>query len=276
MPDEMTNPKVDELAMMTYISYYRDAEAQRHKIDDASRCVAYGPGLVEAVVGEPADFTVETPGRGKLEIKVEGPKSNAKVNVKDIGNGNYQVSYNPTEPGEYRVHVTLDGKHIPGSIFHVRVLAQVSLGGEGKIRVFYTTTTHTNEKSRPLQELLERKQIHQRPDFEPFIPVDVMDAKDRDAVFKKAGTKALPIVFIDDVYIGDYYKMVELENSGELNRLLKYNEGRQNVTTGMQNMNISQKPTPKVIPGPPGSFCPNCGTKAVSGKFCANCGSNLK
>jgi len=274
MPDEMTDPKVDELAMMTYISYYRDAEAQRHNSDDASRCVAYGPGLVEAIVGQPADFTVETPGRGKLEIKVEGPKSTAKVNVKDVGNGNYQVSYNPTEPGEYKVHVTLDKKHIPGSIFHVRVLAQESLGGEGKIRIFYSTTTHTNEKTRPLQELLESKNVHVRPDFEPWIPVDIMEPKDRDAVFRKAGTKALPIVFIDDAYVGDYYKVAELDKSGELNRLLKYNEGRDSVTTGVKNMTISQNTTQKTTPVV--SFCSNCGTKAGAGKFCANCGTTIK
>eukprot|EP01118_Nematostelium_gracile_P013250 TRINITY_DN4985_c0_g1_i1.p1 TRINITY_DN4985_c0_g1~~TRINITY_DN4985_c0_g1_i1.p1 ORF type:complete len:439 (+),score=122.80 TRINITY_DN4985_c0_g1_i1:38-1318(+) len=223
LANEMVNPRVDELAMMTYISYYRDLDAKREKRDDASRCVAYGPGLVEAVVNEAANFTVETPGRGKLEIKVIGPKSNAVATVKN-NNGIYSVSYNPTEPGEYQVHVTLDGKHVPGSIFKVRVLQQTSLGGEGKIRVFYTTTTHTNEKTRPMQELLEKKGVHLRPDFEPWIPVDIMEPKDRDAVFKKAGTKTLPIIFIDDVYIGDYPRLLELEGSGELNRMLNYNQ----------------------------------------------------
>ncbi len=35
-----------------------------------------------------------------------------------------------------------------------------------------------------LQKLLERKEIHKRPEFEPWIPVDVMDKPDREAVFK--------------------------------------------------------------------------------------------
>ena len=72
-------------------------------------------------MGEQAPFTVETPGRGKLEVKVKGPRSTAQVNVKQSGNGVYQVSYCPTEPGDYEVHVTLDGKHIPGSLeyFHL-------------------------------------------------------------------------------------------------------------------------------------------------------------
>ena len=39
-----------------------------------------------------------------------------------------------------QVSVTLDGEHIPGSVFTVTVLEAISLGGEGKIRVYYSTT----------------------------------------------------------------------------------------------------------------------------------------
>jgi len=227
--EDMANPKVDELSMMTYISYFRDYENKpKPKIDWASRCRAYGPGLVEGVAGDPADFTVETPAGcpGKLEIKVEGPKNNAEVKVTKQGD-NYQVQYQPNEPGQWKVHVTLDGTHIPGSIFHVEILEAISLGGEGKIRVYYSTTNKA-DKSRAdvanLQKLLERKEIHKRPDFEPWIPVDVMDKPDREAVFKKAGVRHLPIVFIDDVYTGDYDTCVELEKNGKLDQLLKYNQ----------------------------------------------------
>jgi len=38
LPEEMIHPKVDEHAMMTYISYYRDYEGKR--ADDASKCRA--------------------------------------------------------------------------------------------------------------------------------------------------------------------------------------------------------------------------------------------
>ncbi|PRP88458.1 filamin-C-like [Planoprotostelium fungivorum] len=226
--DEMIHPKVDELAMMTYISYYRDLDndPNRKKADEASRSRAWGPGLVEGVAGETAPFHVETPAKatGKLEIKVEGPKSNAPVKVTNLGNGKYDVSYEPKEPGEYRVHVTLGGIHIPGSIFHVIVAEQQSLGGEGKIRIFYSTTSAKDEKTRPLQELLERKKVHERPDFEPWIPVDLMEKEEREAVFKRAGVRELPIVFIDDVYTGNAAKVFELEKSGQLDKILKVNE----------------------------------------------------
>eukprot|EP01117_Protostelium_nocturnum_P000021 TRINITY_DN1006_c0_g1_i1.p1 TRINITY_DN1006_c0_g1~~TRINITY_DN1006_c0_g1_i1.p1 ORF type:complete len:436 (+),score=190.61 TRINITY_DN1006_c0_g1_i1:85-1392(+) len=234
--EEMCQPKVDELAMMTYISYYRDLDQNpnRKKMDEASRSKAYGPGLVEAVANEPAPFTVETPANaeGKLEIKVEGPKDNSPVKVTKNGPGNYSVVYEPKIPGQYKVHVTLGGHHIPGSIFHVTVLEQQSLGGEGKIRVFYSTTTAKDEKTRPLQELLESKKVHLRPDFEPWIPVDLMEREEREAVFKKAGVRELPIVFIDDNYVGNSPKVFELEKNGQLDKLLQTNQTKYNSMFG--------------------------------------------
>jgi filamin len=238
-PEALSNPRIDEQSVITYISYFRNADlAGRNNADELSRqaakCRAYGPGLVEAVAGEPADFVVDTPTQdGKLEIKVEGPAgaSNVPVQVnKKQGPGGaatYDVSYNPTTPGLYKVHVTFNGIHIPGSIFTVRILEAISLGGEGKIRVFYSTTSSTEKGRRDvfdLQRLLEAKKVHLRPDFEPWIAVDIMEKVDRDAVFKKAGTRALPIVFIDDKYVGDFDTVSQLEENGKLNALLKFNE----------------------------------------------------
>ena len=41
--------------------------------------------------------------------------------------------------------MTLGGKHIPGSVFTVRALEEESIGGEGKVLVFYSTTSSTNK-----------------------------------------------------------------------------------------------------------------------------------
>eukprot|EP01087_Luapelamoeba_hula_P008601 TRINITY_DN215_c0_g1_i1.p1 TRINITY_DN215_c0_g1~~TRINITY_DN215_c0_g1_i1.p1 ORF type:complete len:474 (+),score=93.25 TRINITY_DN215_c0_g1_i1:114-1424(+) len=238
-PDAMSNPRVDEQSVMTYISYFRNAElAGRTRENEAAalaaKCRAYGPGLVEAVAEENADFVVDTPRDGiELAIRVEGPHTETQPTVQKTvnadGTAKFKVSYLPKEPGEWKVHVTYGGVHIPGSIFHVRVLEAVSLGGEGRIRVFYSTTS-SSEKGRKdvqdLQRLLEQKKIHLRPDFEPWIPVDIMEREDREAVFAKAGTRALPIVFIDDKYVGDYDTVAGLEEQGKLNALLAYNERR--------------------------------------------------
>jgi len=234
-PEAMANPRVDEQSVMTYISYFRNADLEgKSRENDAARlagqCRAYGPGLVEAIAEEPTDFVVETPEQSiELQVLVEGPSNAAQPKIEKKTNGDgtstYNVSYTPNVPGEWRVHVTYGGVHIPGSVFTVRVLEAVSLGGEGKIRVFYSTTS-SSEKGRKdvidLQRLLEQKKIHLRPDFEPWLPVDILEREDREAVFKKAGTRALPIVFIDDKYVGDYDTVSHLEETGKLNDLLNY------------------------------------------------------
>jgi filamin len=234
-PEALANPRVDEQSVVTYISYFRNAENEGRGRESAAerlakQCRAYGPGLVEGVSGEAAPFTVDTPnGTTNLEVIVEGPRSRAPVTItkttKPNGTASYACSYNPTEPGNYKVHVKFGGVHVPGSIFHVTVLAAVSLGGEGKIRVFYSTTA-SNEKARhdviSLQRLLEAKKVHLRPDFEPWIAVDIMEREDREAVFRKAGTRALPIVYVDDKYIGDFDTLNHLEEIGKLNDILNY------------------------------------------------------
>ncbi len=43
-------------------------------------------------------------------------------------------------------------------------------------------------------------------------------------MLQKAGVRHLPIVFIDDIYTGDYDTCVELEKSGKLDQLLNVNQ----------------------------------------------------
>jgi len=287
---------------MTYIAQFRNL----HENDnDAMHCSAYGPGLVEGVVGNPGLFTVLTAGRGKLEVKVVGPKNDAKVDVKKNADGSYNVSYDPKEPGTYLVHVTLDKNHIPGSIFRVVVLEEESLGGEGKVRVFFSSTSST-EKGRQdffaLQRLLTTKEIHLRPDFEPWVAVDVLTKDDRDAVFRRAGTKNLPIVFIDDKYTGDFDVIEALDKAGRLDKLLgamteKYAaEAKQQKSSAGASSNapvagasdkksnapagVTRTPSTKAGAaagaGAGGAdkakFCTGCGVK-VTAAFCSGCGA---
>lgn len=80
-----------------------------------TKIVVYGPGLTSGIVEQPAKFTVDTNGEtGTLGFSVEGP-SYAKIECKDNGDGSADVTYYPTAPGEYAVHVTCDGDDIPNS-----------------------------------------------------------------------------------------------------------------------------------------------------------------
>lgn len=78
----MTNPKVDEMSMMTYLSQFPNAKLKpnaptRPRLNVA-RVRAWGPGL-EATgnhKGAPARFTIETfsAGKGEVEVIVLNPR----------------------------------------------------------------------------------------------------------------------------------------------------------------------------------------------------------
>ena len=80
-PEEMANPRVDEMSMMTYLSQYPNARlkngAPLKPRTNASRVNAYGPGIEPHGnhVGAPARFTVETfnAGHGEIEVAVLNP-----------------------------------------------------------------------------------------------------------------------------------------------------------------------------------------------------------
>ncbi|XP_062316592.1 filamin-B [Osmerus eperlanus] len=89
---------------------------------DPSKVKAFGPGLKGGLVGNPAEFTIDTKGAGTggLGLTVEGP-TEAKIECSDNGDGTCSVSYLPTEPGEYLVNILFEEVPIPGSPFHADV-----------------------------------------------------------------------------------------------------------------------------------------------------------
>nr|AKS48135.1 filamin-like protein-1 [Mytilus coruscus] len=131
-PDEMTNPKIDEMSMMTYLAQFPKAKLKpgaplRPKLNP-NRVRAYGPGLEPKgnQVGAPARFTVETfsAGSGSLEITVLNPKGQKEqcevVDNKDR-NMTYSCVYVPSTEGEYKVIIKFGGKEVNKSPFKVKV-----------------------------------------------------------------------------------------------------------------------------------------------------------
>ncbi|XP_054641647.1 filamin-B [Dunckerocampus dactyliophorus] len=89
---------------------------------DPSKVKAFGLGLKRGLVGNPAEFTIDTKGAGTggLGLTVEGP-TEAKIECSDNGDGTCSVSYLPTEPGEYLVNILFEEVHIPGSPFRADI-----------------------------------------------------------------------------------------------------------------------------------------------------------
>lgn len=83
---------------------------------DPSKIKAWGPGLERGVAGRPAEFYVSCKGApmDNLTVGVEGP-GEAKVDIKDDGNGTATVVYFPTKPGKYIIHIMYDEVDIKDS-----------------------------------------------------------------------------------------------------------------------------------------------------------------
>ncbi|XP_076447622.1 filamin-A-like isoform X2 [Babylonia areolata] len=131
-PEEMTNPKVDDLSMMTYLSQFPNAKLKpgaplRPRINPA-RVRAYGPGLEPKgnQVGAPARFTVETFSAGKGDVAVtttnpKGVKESCEVVFNNDRNLTFSCVYVPTMEGQYKVTILFAGKEIGKSPFMVTV-----------------------------------------------------------------------------------------------------------------------------------------------------------
>jgi len=111
--EDMANAP-DELAMMTYISYYRDYwQSLMDKLAFPEACTfssftchvqaAKKSGQRKLDGGDPFQGTVSGPG---------GPVA---AQVVDNNNGTYAISYSLPQPGTYTVSVKLMGKEIKGS-----------------------------------------------------------------------------------------------------------------------------------------------------------------
>ncbi|XP_077282672.1 filamin A protein cher isoform X3 [Temnothorax americanus] len=136
-PEEMVNPNIDEMSMMTYLSQYPSAKLKsgaplRARTNPNSipppRVRAYGPGIEPTgpIVGAPANFTVETfsAGKGNVDVIVDDPKGNklpVDIRFNKDRNLTYSVSYTPKTEGPHKVKVLFAGREIPKSPYTVNV-----------------------------------------------------------------------------------------------------------------------------------------------------------
>jgi filamin len=135
----------DELAVMTYVSLFRDwalnddrrraaeLEAERlrkMKMADPSQCYAEGPGLHAATTNNKAPFTIHainyfgeplTNGGDEFTVSIDNNGSPVHHEFHDNNNGTYSVSYTPTSVGNYTIKVNLKSDPIKDSPFHPTV-----------------------------------------------------------------------------------------------------------------------------------------------------------
>ncbi|EGD83540.1 hypothetical protein PTSG_04145 [Salpingoeca rosetta] len=182
--EDLVNPALDDLSMMTYVSYFKTAKR------------------------------VQPDGKIAAESEPEPEKEAEEEETKEV---------EKAAPADDSSSAGLPPPWERSPDW--RAYEGADLGGRCKIRVYSSTTTSsavTRKNNEEMMRLFERMGVHNRPDFEPWVMVDLMDKADRDKVFEKAGTRQLPMLFVDDEYIGGYDRVMELNETNELEKILQY------------------------------------------------------
>ncbi|XP_077459894.1 filamin-B-like [Stigmatopora argus] len=130
-PEEIIDPQVDEMSVMTYLSQFPKGKLKpgaplKPKLNP-KKARAYGPGIEPTgnQVSRPANFTVDTfsAGQGQVTVYLEHPdgsRQELKVEPNDAKK-TYAVSYVPQVAGTHQVTVLFAGQPIPKSPFRVGV-----------------------------------------------------------------------------------------------------------------------------------------------------------
>ncbi|KAL1436102.1 hypothetical protein MTO96_010848 [Rhipicephalus appendiculatus] len=147
-PEEMVNPKVDELSMMTYLSQFPNAKlkdkAPLRLQTNPARVRCYGPGIepTGVVVGAPTTFTVETfsAGQGDVKAHVDAPggqKIPVDIRYNDDKAKTYTATYTALKEGPHKVKATGPGLQPTGVSAGVPTYFDVfsKAAGKGQVEV---------------------------------------------------------------------------------------------------------------------------------------------
>ena len=95
---------------------------------ELSKVKAKGTGLLDGVIGQEGNFTIDlgSAGEGKLEVKILGPRGSfmAKLRRHPDKKRLLLARYDPTQVGEYTIGILWCSKHIEGSPFVVNFKMQ--------------------------------------------------------------------------------------------------------------------------------------------------------
>lgn len=93
-----------------------------HEVGNAKKVKLSGNGLTEGKTHTENNFTIDTrnAGYGGLSLSIEGP-SKAEIKCLDQPDGTLQISYKPSEPGNYVLNLKFADHHVEGSPFNIKV-----------------------------------------------------------------------------------------------------------------------------------------------------------
>jgi len=93
-----------------------------HEVGNAKKVKLSGNGLNDGKTHTDNIFVIDTreAGYGGLSLSIEGP-SKAEIKCLDQIDGTLQISYKPSEPGNYVLNLKFADHHVEGSPFNVKV-----------------------------------------------------------------------------------------------------------------------------------------------------------
>jgi glutaredoxin len=218
-------------------------------VEFASRCSVSGDGIMSGMntCGHATDFMLQFDcPEEHLGISCTGPDGKPTLidGMEVEGQENcWRVEYLPAIEGTYEIGITVDGTHIPNSPF--KVLINQSIGGRGKLFVFFSSASgkkgaqsHLNR----LEGLFLAKGLLTLDNFAPFHAVDLWERDAREELFRVAGSRDLPQVWINDYYVGGVEKLQELEDENVLTMLIeKMIEDGKKPKSDLEDMFIASK-----------------------------------
>lgn len=134
----------------------------------------------------------------------------------------WRVEYLPPIEGVYTISITVGDVHIPNSPFQIAV--RQSIGGMGKLLVFFSSASGKREAQRDLNRLeaiFLAKGMLSREDFAPFFAVDMWERDAREELYRVAKSRDLPQIWINDYFVGGVNQLQELEDERGLDMLLE-------------------------------------------------------
>jgi len=152
---------------------------------NAGKSWAEGPGLLDAWDNEPAYFTIHAvdedgnpreDGGDIFDVKISGPEE-VTPKVVDNGDGTYSVTYEPKEPGNYTIGVTLEGKNIKDSPFKVKCREGTDADNSG-FGIFSFTIQARDKRGKEKTFGGDRFEVHIKGPDDAEIEVSTMDNND--------------------------------------------------------------------------------------------------
>ena len=116
-PEQFTDPTLDPISMMTYLTYFQYAIPSGNPLAGIS---AAGPGIVGDKANKETNFVIRgrIPDWAPLSINITAPNGD-KVNFQQMQRvtSSTAIRYTPPIPGNYIIEVLVNKEHIKGSPF---------------------------------------------------------------------------------------------------------------------------------------------------------------